>query len=303
MSADAVIDLTMRAHEGFSQRTTDKVILTEIHRLRKEYDPSDDPFLDGHRLMRIYEDEAQRRGLTVPGGAYKTRNPKKKIVQKPISGRKLQRTVSLRSQKLAELEQKAFARLRGEENPHPKHLPGIEVTSADELKRRGIVGFVNVWKDPDTGMWQHRFLGDLPFLEEDEFELVEDEEANDDFVPRTGNPMSRSATATMKDVRRSNVAREVKSKRTARALRALANPSKEEYHTEGDLQWNTFTESYDRWSVSDDPKDLLDAFEASTRAEIHYRNAGVEHGADGRGSGPAGAEAEGIRREFLELER
>jgi len=292
MSADEAIDLTMRAHEGFSQRTTDKVILTEIHRLRKEYDPSDDPFLDGHRLMRIYEDEAQRRGLTVPGGAYKTRNPKKKIVQKPISGRKLQQTVSLRRQKLAELEQKAFARLRGEENPHPKHLPGIEVTSADELKRRGVVGFVNVWKDPDTGMWQHRFLGDLPFLEEDEFELVEE-----------GNPMSRSATATMRAGKRSKVAREVKGKRTARALRALANPSKEEHHTEGDLQWNTFTESYDRWSVSDDPKDLLDAFEASTRAEIHYRHAGVEHGADGRGSGPAGAEAEGIRREFLELER
>lgn len=343
-SGDAAIEITMKAHEGYAGRTNDKEVLLMVHQLRKTY-PKEDPFLDAHRMLRIYEDEAQRRGLKVPGGAYRASNPKQnarktKIVQKPTSGRKLAATLEKRRKALAAIEERAFAKLRA--NPHPKHLPGIEVSSADELKRRGVVGFVNVWKDPDTGMWQHRLIGDLPWVDpgepleeesggeivravgEGKAEDIRPEEGRGyevEFDPETGkasvkNPRGLSArgqvgltrsgrtrSGAMASGRRSKVTKELKKKRTRRALAAIGNPSKEKHHELGDEQWNKFMESYDLWDVGGKPKDLLNAYEAAVRAERHYNYAGIEHDRDGRGSGPAGAEAEGLRRVIMEFNR
>lgn len=250
---DAAIEITMKAHEGYANRISDKEVLDSIHRFRKSY-PKEDPFLDAHRMLRIYEDEAQRRKLRVPGGAYRSissnpkRNAKKQIVQKPTQGRKLQATMQKRREALAKLERKAFARLRGaplgEENPHV-------------LSARGQVD-----------------------------------------VARSG----RARAGAMALRRQTKVAKELKAKRTRRALAAL-NPSEEGHQGLGDEQWNRFQESYDRWSIGKDPGDLLDAFEAATLAEMHYQYAGVDHAEDGSGAGPAGAEAEGVRREILELEQ
>lgn len=238
-------------HRGYAGDAEDDRLLLTIKGYRDLYKPAWDPYRDHFTVMRVYEDEAQSRGLRVPGGAYAPMgNPKKKVIQKASKGRQLGRTMQARERKLRELERKAIEMI-----VPPKKNP-VRAFSA-----RGQV---------------------------------------------ESTRSHRSRRGAMQSSRRSGVAKELKSKRTARALRALGNPeSPEEYVTAGRILMShddgdpgLFEQSYAKWQSGSDPSDLLGAFESSTRAEVNYRYAGRE-----TESGFADAQAEGVRREILELER
>ena len=77
------------------------------------------------------------------------------------------------------------------------------------------------------------------------------------------------------------------------------NPTKGQHHALADRKWNMFESSWDSFSISNSPEDLLGAYMAVVQAELHYAHAGIEND-EGRGYGPAGAEAEGIRQQISE---
>jgi hypothetical protein len=106
-------------------------------------------------------------------------------------------------------------------------------------------------------------------------------------------------------VTEAKVAKEVRSKKVRRTLANL-NPSSPPVDTEhslgmADERWNQFEEAYDRFSVSGDCEDLVDAYTAARMAELHYRYAKVRHGDGGRGYGPAANEAVGLLRQIKEV--
>jgi hypothetical protein len=77
------------------------------------------------------------------------------------------------------------------------------------------------------------------------------------------------------------------------------NPGKEQHHSRADRKWNMFEDAWGSYTISNSPEDLLAAYTAAVEAELHYAHAGVEN-EDGRGYGPAGAEAAGIRSTIFE---
>lgn len=242
---------SIERHKGHAGKVEDDHLLMVIGNYRDLYKPASDPYHDFFSVMRVYEDEAQSRGLAVPGGAYAPiGNPKKKIIQKSSKGRQLQRTMAARERKLRELERKAIEAIY-----QPKDNP-VRAFSA-----RGQV---------------------------------------------ESTRSHRSRRGAMESGRRSSVTKELKKKRTERALRAIGNPeSREDYvsaaqilmsHDDGDP--GLFEKSYAKWQSGNRPGDLLDAFESATRAEVNYRHGGRE-----TESGFADAQAEGVRREILEIER
>lgn len=106
-------------------------------------------------------------------------------------------------------------------------------------------------------------------------------------------------------VTEAKVATEIRSKRVRRTLASL-NPSSppidhESAEEQGDARWNEFEEFYDRFSVSGDCKDLVDAYTAARMSELHYRHAKIRHNDEGRGYGPAAAEAVGLLRQIKEV--
>jgi len=238
-------------HEAYAKVFEDDNLLLVIKSYRDQYGQSADPYHDFFTVMRVYEDEAQSRGLVVPGGAYAPMgNPKRKIIQKPSKGRQLERTMAAREQKLRELERKA--------------IEAISPPTSNPVRAFSARGQVESTRS------------------------------------------HRSRRGAMESGRRSSVAKELKKKRTERALRAIGNPeSPEEYvssarilmsHDDGDP--GLFEKSYAKWQVGNRSSDLLDAFESATRAEVNYRHGGRE-----TESGFADAQAEGVRREILEIER
>lgn len=238
-------------HDGYAKAFEDDNLLLVIKSYRDQYEPSSDPYHDFFTVMRVYEDEAQSRGLAVPGGAYAPMgNPKRKIIQKSSKGHRLKRTMEARKIKLRELERKAIEAIS-----QPRGNP-VRAFSA-----RGQV---------------------------------------------ESTRSHRSRRGAMEASRRSSVVKDLKRKRTKRALRAIGNPeSPEEYvsvarilmsHDDGDP--GLFEKSYAKWQVGNRTSDLLDAFELATRAEVNYRHGGRE-----TESGFADAQAEGVRREILEIER
>jgi len=242
---------SIERHKGHAGKVEDDHLLMVIGNYRELYKPASDPYHDFFGVMRVYEDEAQSRGLVVPGGAYAPMgNPKRKIIQKSSKGRQLKRTMAARERKLRELERKAIEAIS-----QPRGNP-VRAFSA-----RGQV---------------------------------------------ESTRSHRSRRGAMEAGRRSGVTKELKKKRTERALRAIGNPeSPEEYvsaaqilmsHDDGDP--GLFEKSYAKWQVGNRPSDLLDAFESATRAEVNYRHGGRE-----TESGFADAQAEGVRREILEIER
>ncbi len=246
---------SIERHKDHAGKVEDDHLLMVINDYRDLYKPASDPYRDHFSLMRVYEDEAQARGLLVPGGAYAPiGNPKRKIIQKPLKGRQLERTMAARRKKLQELELRAIKAI-------------APLKSIAPAKRNPVRAF--------SARAQ-----------------VESTRAR------------RARRGAMESGRFSAVEKELNRKRRERALRAIGNPkSPEEYESVARILMShdsadpgLFEQSYSKWQVGNKHGDLLDSFESATRAEVNYRHAGRE-----TESGFADAQAEGVRREILEL--
>lgn len=129
----------------------------------------------------------------------------------------------------------------------------------------------------------------------------------DDMYRQSHNPVQDFGEEGVELVR--SVIRDTKSEMRKRGLKAPSrtnpkkrrrkNPTKNQHHALGDRRWNMFEDAWDSYSVSNSPEDLLGAWSAVLEAEVHYNHAGIEND-EGRGYGPAGEEAEGIRAQLIE---
>ena len=111
-----------------------------------------------------------------------------------------------------------------------------------------------------------------------------------------GAPMVRSV---IKDTKAEMRRRGLKPTSRLNPSHRRKNPTKVEHQALADRKWNMFEDSWDSYSMSNSPEDLLGAYSSVVEAELHYTHAGIEN-EDGRGYSPASAEADGIRTLMLE---